>query len=508
MAPQTAASDVLYQDPPVRATVRDWAGLAVLSLAVLLVAVDGTVLDVAIPFMSEDLAPTSTQLLWVIDIYSFVLAALLVTMGTLGDRIGRRRLLMIGSTGFGLASVLAASATDPTMLIAARALQGVAGATLMPSTLGLIRSMFRDRHQRTMAIGVWGAMWGGGAAAGPLVGGWLLEHFWWGSVFLINLPVMVVLVTLAPWVIPESRDPNPGRFDLISAGLSMVAMVPIVYAIKEIAMHGFSWGRAAFALVGLVAGWAFVRRQRRLAAPLLDVTLFRRPAFSTAVLTNLLSVFALAGVMFFGSQYLQLVLGYRPLEAGLLMLPEMLASVVSALLVAPLVGRWGARVVLSVSLGVAAAGALVLVGLRADGGLSWFLVGSLLIGLGVGLALTLTSDLVVSAVEPERAGAASAVSETASELGIALGVAVLGSIVMAMFRGGLDVAGLTAGQADAARDTLGGAMMVAEQTGDALVASANHAFVGGMHVAALLTGVILAAVAVLSAIMLRPREER
>ena len=293
----------------VRATKRDWAGLIVLAFAVLLIAVDGTVLDLALPFISADLEPSSTQLLWIIDVYSFVLAGLLITMGTLGDRIGRRKLLLIGAVGFGLASIIAALAVSPEMLIAARVLQGISGATLMPATLGLIRTIFVNPRQRTEAIGVWGAMAGGGTAAGPLVGGWLLEHFWWGSVFLINIPVMIALIVLGPILIPESKDPNPGRFDLISAGLSMATMLPLVYAVKESVVHGVSITLLVIGLVGLAAGYVFVRRQRMLKDPMLDLKLFANASFSTAVITNLLSIFALAGVLFFGSQYLQLVLG-------------------------------------------------------------------------------------------------------------------------------------------------------------------------------------------------------
>ncbi|MFF0817076.1 MFS transporter [Rhodococcus sp. NPDC003318] len=486
---------------PGRATARDWLGLVVLALAVLLISVDGTVLDLALPFISADLAPSSTQLLWVIDVYSFVLAGLLVTMGTLGDRIGRRRLLLIGAAGFGLASALAAFAVSPGMLIAARALQGVAGATLMPATLGLIRTMFVDRRQRTTAIAVWGAMAGGGAAAGPLVGGWLLEHFWWGSVFLVNLPVMAALIVFGPLVIRESKDPNPGRFDLASAALSMLTMIPLVYAVKESVAHGPTWTIGAIGAVGALAGWAFVHRQRTLAAPMLDLRLFGRPAFTTGVLTNLLSIFAFAGVLFFGSQYLQLVLGYSPLEAGLLMLPGTAMNIVFSLLAAWFVRRWQPGTVLGFGLAVSALGAAVLTLLRADGGPGVFVAGFVLTGIGVGIALTLTSDMVVGSVEPDRAGAASAVSETAYELGIALGVAVLGSVVMAVFRGRLDVSALDAGAAHAAQETLGGAVSVAGQAPDAvgaaLLDSAQHAFVSGTHVAAVITAIVLAANAVL-----------
>ncbi|MFE3289881.1 MFS transporter [Rhodococcus sp. NPDC059234] len=493
----------------VRASGRDWLGLVVLALAVLLISVDATVLDLALPFISADLAPSSTQLLWIIDVYSFVLAGLLITMGTLGDRIGRRRLLLIGAAGFGVASAIAAFAASPEMLIAARVLQGVSGATLMPATLGLIRTMFVNPRQRTTAIGVWGAMAGGGAAAGPLVGGWLLEHFWWGSVFLVNLPVMATLIVFGPMVIRESKDPKPGRFDLPSAALSMLAMVPLVYAVKESVAHGPDLTLAAVGAVGLLAGYAFVRRQTRLENPMIDLRLFRRAAFTTAVLTNLLSVFALAGVLFFGSQYLQLVLGKTPLQAGLLMLPGTATSIVFSLLAAWFVRRWRPGTVLSIGLAVAAIGAAAMMWLQADGGPAMFVGGFVLIGSGVGIALTLTSDLVVSSVEPERAGAASAVSETAYELGVALGVAILGSVVLAMFRRGLDVSALAGDAGHAAQETLGGAVAVAksvpQEVGAALVESAHQSFVSGMHVAAAITAVILLVTSVLVHRLMRTR---
>ncbi|WNF39487.1 MFS transporter [Rhodococcus sp. SG20037] len=495
----------------VRATKRDWAGLIVLAFAVLLIAVDGTVLDLALPFISADLEPSSTQLLWIIDVYSFVLAGLLITMGTLGDRIGRRKLLLIGAVGFGLASIIAALAVSPEMLIAARVLQGISGATLMPATLGLIRTIFVNPRQRTEAIGVWGAMAGGGTAAGPLVGGWLLEHFWWGSVFLINIPVMIALVVLGPILIPESKDPNPGRFDLISAGLSMATMLPLVYAVKESVVHGVSITLLVIGLVGLAAGYVFVRRQRMLKDPMLDLKLFANASFSTAVITNLLSIFALAGVLFFGSQYLQLVLGNSALDAGLLMLPGMLLSAFTAVAAAWLIRRWSVSHVLSAGLAVAGIGAAMLLALGVDSGPLMFVIGFGLAGAGVGVALTLTSDLVVSSVEPERAGAASAVSETAYELGIALGVAILGSVVMAIFRKGIDTSMLEADQVHAAQGTLGGALQEATylpgELGSVLADSAKSAFVDGMHVAAGATALVLFVSAALVLRMLRSTPE-
>nr|WP_271210484.1 MFS transporter [Rhodococcus wratislaviensis]GLK35805.1 MFS transporter [Rhodococcus wratislaviensis] len=492
------------------ASRRDWLGLVVLAFAVLLIAVDGTVLDLALPFISADLEPSSTQLLWIIDVYSFVLAGLLITMGTLGDRIGRRRLLLLGAVGFGIASLIAAWSPTPEMLIAARVLQGISGATLMPATLGLIRTIFVDPRQRTLAIGVWGAMAGGGTAAGPLIGGWLLEHFWWGSVFLINIPVMLVLIAVGPLVIPESKDPAPGRFDLLSAALSMTTMLPLVYAVKETVVHGVDPVLLVVGLVGVVSGVVFVRRQKAMKDPMIDIGLFAKPAFSTAVLTNLLSIFALAGVLFFGSQYLQLVLGNSAFESGVLMLPGMLMSAITALAAAWMVRRWATSHVLGGGLAIAAVGAALMLTLGVDGAPTMFVIGFGLAGAGVGIALTLTSDLVVSAVEPERAGAASAVSETAYELGIALGVAVLGSVVMAIFRNGLDTSMLPPEQVEPAQGTLGAAVAEAQHLPEAarsvFLESAQSAFVDGMHVAAGATAVILFATAILVLRMLRDRQ--
>ncbi|WP_194816661.1 MFS transporter [Nocardia sp. XZ_19_385] len=503
MTTKPTAAPALSAPAPARATARTWAGLGVLALALLLIAVDATVLDLAVPAISADLAPTTPQLLWIIDVYSFVLAGLLITMGTLGDRIGRRRLLLIGAAGFGLASALAAWAVSPEMLIAARVLQGLAGATLMPATLGLIRSMFADRRQRTIAISVWGAMAGSGSALGPLLGGWLLEHYWWGSVFLVNLPVMALLIVLAPFLVPESRDPNPGRFDLASAGLSMLALIPIVYAVKETAAHGFSWLAVLAAVVGVLAGAMFLRRQGRLADPLLDLDLFRRPPFRAAALTNLLSVFALAGVLFFGSQYLQLVLGRSPLEAGVLLVPGMVGSIAGSLGAAWLVRYWRPVHVLCGALLVAALGALLFLLLGADpsAGVTPFVLGFTLIGIGAGVALTVSADMIISSAPAERAGNAAAISETALEAGVALGVAVLGSVVMGVFRHGLDASSVPAAHSGAARESLGGAVETArvlpESAATALLESARTAFVSGVHWAATGTTVILLLTAVM-----------
>lgn len=294
-----------------------WIALAVLVLAVLLVAVDATVLGLATPFLTEDLKPSGTQLLWIGDVYSFVIAGLLVSMGSLGDRIGRKKLLLSGAVAFGAVSVLNAYASTPEMMILARALLGVAGATLMPSTLALIRNLFHDPRERSLAIGIWGAMASAGAAVGPVVGGFLLEHFWWGSVFLINLPVMAVLVVVGVKMIPESKNPVPGPWDLGSVALSLVGMIGVVYAVKELAAHGMSWAVAVAGLGGLAALRWFVRRQLTLPAPLLDMRLFHHRGFSGAVLADLLTILGLSGLVFFLSQFLQLVQGRGPLRQGL-----------------------------------------------------------------------------------------------------------------------------------------------------------------------------------------------
>ncbi|MEY2847820.1 MAG: hypothetical protein RI885_485 [Actinomycetota bacterium] len=486
---------------PPAAGRREWIALAVLSLAVFLLAVDGTVLSLAVPALSAALEPTSTQLLWIGDIYSFALAGLLVTMGNLGDRIGRKRLLLIGAAGFGVASVIAAFAPTAELLIAARALLGVAGATLMPSTLSIIRAMFARAKQRTTAIAVWGAMATAGAAAGPLIGGLLLEHFWWGSVFLINVPVMLVLLVLGARLIPESKNPRPGPFDLPSAALSLAGIVPLVYAMKSLASGESGIGAAAAGAVGATALWLFVRRQRRLEHPLIDMALFRRPAFTGAVLANFLAIFALSGLLFFLSQYLQLVRGYGPLEAGLRQMPITLASVASAVFVGFLAARLGRGRLIGGSMLLAAAGLGVLVLAEGAPVYVWLAVALTIVGLGIGVALTLTTDAVVSAVPADRAGAASAVSETAYELGVALGIALLGSLHTLLYRASLDAVDL-GDAADAVSSSLAGATAAAAGLPDPAAAvvldAARSAFVEAMQTTTVTMAVVLTLAAIVA----------
>ena len=368
-----------------RAGRREWTSLAVLTLPCLLYAMDLTVLNLAVPHLSQDLRPSSTELLWIVDIYGFMAAGSLVTMGTLGDRIGRRRLLLIGAAAFGATSLLAAWSTSAAMLIAARALLGVAGATVAPSTLSLIRNMFADQRQRTVAVSVWITSFSVGGAIGPLLGGVLLEWFWWGSVFLLAVPVMALLLVLGPLLLPEFRDPGAGRLDLVSAALSVVAVLAVIFGLKQLARDGLGWLPASSVVAGLAAGAVFVRRQRRLADPLLDLRLFRSAAFTTALTTNLLSFFAGFGALLFIAQYLQLVLGLSPLAAGLWMLPSSAGSVLGSMLTPVLARRFRPAFVMAAGLGLAAVGLGLFTLLGAGGpGAPGNRVGGVLAGAGPG----------------------------------------------------------------------------------------------------------------------------
>lgn len=482
---------------------KEWLGLAVLVLAVLLLAVDATVLSLAVPSLAEDLAPSATQLLWIVDVYSFALAGLLVTMGNLGDRIGRKRLLLIGAAGFGAASLLAAFAPTAAWLIAARALLGVAGATLMPSTLSLIRTMFPDARQRTTAIAVWGGAATAGAAAGPLVGGALLQHFWWGSVFVINLPVMVLLIVTGAWLLPESRSPQSAPLDVLGAVLSVATIIPAVYAIKLLASEGIDVTVVVAAAVATVCGSLFVARQRRAAAPLLDLGLFRSKAFSGAVAANVLAIFALSGLLFYLSQYLQLVRGLRPLAAGVAQSPMTLASLFTAFLAGWLVARLGRGRVIGAGLACAAAGVATVAAAEVVPGYGWLAAGLAVTGFGVGLALTVTTDAVVSAVPAERAGAAAAVSETGYELGAALGIALLGSLHTALYRGHLTLpTGVADDIAERARESIASAMTAAADaapsSSEAIIDASRTAFTGAMQTTSAVTAALLLAAAVVS----------
>jgi DHA2 family multidrug resistance protein-like MFS transporter len=493
-----------------RAGRREWIGLAVLALPTLLISMDVTVLYLAVPELSRDLAPSSSQLLWITDIYGFLIAASLITMGTLGDRIGRRRLLLIGGATFAGASVLAAFSTSPGMLIAARALLGVAGATLMPSTLSLIRTMFDDPRQRTTAIGVWVTSLSLGVAIGPIAGGLLLEQFWWGSVFLLSVPVMGLLLAAGPRLLPEFRDPDAGRLDLASAALSGVAVLAAVYGIKRIAESGLDLLSALSIVAGLGLGVAFLHRQRRVADPLIDLRLFRAPGFNVSLAANTLALLILLGTFFFFAQYLQLVLGHGPLEAGLWLLPYAGGFIVGSMLASLIVRRVAPGFVIAGGLALAAVGFAILAQIEASSGVATLVAGSVVTALGLAPVLSLSTDMIVGAAPPERAGAAAAISETGSELGGALGVAILGSVATAIYRGDVTdalPADAPPGAAEAARDSLGGAV---EATGSApaglspeLLGAAQDAFVDGLQAVATISAAIALTVAIVTAGVLR-----
>ncbi|CAH0127740.1 MFS transporter [Plantibacter sp. VKM Ac-2885] len=485
-----------------RAGRRAWFALAVLMLPVLLVSVDNTVLNFALPAISSALTPTGTQLLWIVDIYPLVLAGLLVSMGSLGDRIGRRRLLLIGSIGFGVVSVAAAFAPSAELLIAARAALGFFGAMLMPSTLSLLRNIFLDRDQRRFAIAVWASGFAAGSALGPIVGGIILEHFAWGAVFLLAVPVLLPLVVLAPFLIPESKDPNPGRIDVPSILLILLTMTPLVFSIKHLAEAGFDLLTVASMVVGVISGVLFIRRQLRLEHPLLDLSLFRRASFSGAVVINLLSVTALVGGLFFVSQHLQLVLGLQPLDAGLVLLPGLIVMIIAGLVIVPISKRVRPGIVVPIALVVSAVGYASIAITGGDVSALGIGLAFVALGLGIGSAETVSNELVIASAPPEKAGAASGVSETAYELGAVLGTATLGTVLTASYRSSVVLPdGLTAAQQQAAGETLGGAATVAEQLpGDlagALMDSARHAFDSGVGVAAWIgVGLIVAAMLV------------
>ncbi|UVS78204.1 MFS transporter [Actinokineospora sp. UTMC 2448] len=495
--------------PSSRATLKEWLGLAVLLLPTMVLTMDLTVLHLAIPDISAELAPSSTQVLWITDVYGFLVAGFLLVMGNLGDRIGRRRLLLLGAAAFAAASALAAYSTSAEMLIAARAVLGVAGATLMPSTMALLRTMFRDERQRTTAISVWMGGFMVGGVLGPLVGGAILSVAWWGAVFLLAIPVMGLLLVVGPVLLPESSDPAPARIDLVSAVVSTGGILALVYALKEIVQHGIGVRPAAAFLAGLVLLVAFVRRQTRLADPFLDVSLFRRPVFGIGIAAMTVGGAVMLGFNLFTAQYLQLVEGHDTLVAGLWLLPQTGGMVVGLGVTSAIAARVRPVVVLAGGLAAAAAG-YVLIALTVGESFGWFIAGTVVAAVGLAGPAVLATTVVLSAAPPERAGAASAISETSNELGGALGLAVLGSIGAAAYRAsvdGLTPADLPAPTDTAIRDSIGGAITTARDLpgdlGGQVVDAARLAFVNATAVTAYAGAALVAAMAVIALVGLR-----
>lgn len=494
------------------AGVREWAGLAVLALPTLVLALDMSVLYLAMPALAADLGASNTEQLWIIDIYGFMIAGFLITMGNLGDRIGRRKLLIIGAASFTLASVTAAFAASAATLIVARALLGVAGATLMPSTLALISNMFARTHQRTVAISIWIACFMSGMALGPVIGGMLLEAFWWGSVFLLAVPVMLVLLVAAPILLPEYHDANAGRLDFFSVLLSLATILPTVYGFKHIASHGPSPMPIAAISVAALIGVAFIRRQLVLAEPLIDVRLFINRAFTTTLAAILLSTAAGGGMYLLASQYLQLVVDLSPLNAGLWLIPTGVASVAGALCAPRLAAKFSPAFVVAAGLMVAVVGYIMLASASADTGFALVVAGIALVFFGAGPISALGTDLVVGAVPPQRAGSAASMSETSTELGISLGVAFLGSLSAVVYRNGITLPkGVPPDAGQQASDTLAGAIAAADQlppsTAADLIITAQEAFTVGLNIVAIVAASLIGLLALATGIFLRQPQQ-
>jgi len=487
---------------PSKASTRDWLGLTVLALPCLLYSMDLTVLNLAVPRLTAELAPSSAQLLWIVDIYGFMLAGSLITMGTLGDRIGRRRMLLIGASVFGTASVLTAFSTSAAMLIFARALLGIAASTLAPSTLSLIRHMFTNPRERTFAIAVWVASFSAGAAIGPLIGGLLLEYFWWGSMFLIAVPVMMALLIFGPMLLPEFRNPDAGRLDLLSAVFSIGAVLAVIFGLKRTAQDGLDRWAVASIVIGLVIGAIFVHRQRSQPRPFIDLRVFGNRAFNAALAANAIDFFVGFGIFLFVAQYLQLVLGLSPLKAGLWTVPWACSLIAGSLVTPACARRIRPAFVMAGGLVLAAVGFGILVDVGAEGGLGFVVTGSVIFSFGLAPMTTLATDMMIGNVPSEEAGAASAISETSSEIGGALGIAVVGCAGAAVYRHGLAAIPVAVSPRveEAVRNTLGGAIAATAglptQLGDTLRHAAREAFARSFQAAAM----ICAALSVMTAI--------
>jgi len=501
--------DSLQPAAPRKATRREWMGLVAIALPCMLYSMDLTVLNLAIPAITAQLDPSPTQLLWIVDIYGFMIAGMLITMGTLGDRIGRRKLLMIGATAFGLASILAAFSTTAEMLIVARALLGLSAATLAPSTLSLISNMFPDPKERTFAIGVWISSFSAGGAIGPVIGGLLLTWFWWGSVFLIAVPVMILLLIVAPILLPEFRDEDAGRLDLVSVALSLAAVLAMIYGIKHAASYALDGEAAVAILAGVAIGFVFLRRQRKLAVPLIDLSLFRSLKFSASLGINTLGFFAAFGIFLLTAQYLQLVLGLSPLAAGLWGAPSSIGFIVGSLLSPKLLAAMRPGYVMAGGYALTAASFVVMAQAAASGSLYLLVVSHLMMSFGLAPIFTLSTDLIIGTVPPERAGTAAGLSETSAEFGGALGIAILGSIVTALYASSMvafDGSGLASDALDSARATIGGAVAEALDAGglagERLMGAARTAYADAFHFVTLVCALVSLLASVVSLLVL------
>ncbi|GAA2508667.1 MFS transporter [Streptomyces longisporus] len=473
-----------------------WVVLVVLCVSLLLVAVDATVLHVAVPAVTEDLRPGAIELLWIVDVYPLVCASLLILFGTLGDRVGRRRILLLGYGLFGLASGLAALAHDPQVLILARALLGVGGAMIMPATLSILRQVFPDRRERALAIGVWSAVAAVGAAVGPLLGGFLLEHFWWGSVFLVNIPLMLVSLPVGRLLLPESRGAGDGPWDVVGALMAAAGLFGVVLGVKRLGGGELGPFTVAPLVVGAFLLLIFVRRQRRRTHPLVDLGMFARPAFSTAVGCIVLAMLALVGLELIAAQYLQLVLGLSPLETGLRLLPLTFAAMAAGLAGARMLRRFGPRRMVSLGFCLTAGAVVLLTVMGGSDNAGLMVAAFMLLGFGLETTLFGAYEPMLSEAPPEQAGGAAAIGETSYQLGAGIGIALLGSVMNAAYTPGLaSVPGVPSSASAAASHSLGEAYQVAAQLGGgvgvALRRAARDSFVHGLHVTLLVSAALL-----------------
>ncbi len=479
-----------------RQHTRAWFGLVVILCPVLLVSMDGSILFLAMPRISQALAPTADQQLWILDVYGFAVGSLLIAFGALGDRYGRLKLLMIGVTVFGVASAGAAFAPGPELLIAFRALMGLAGATLLPSALAVLSELFTDPRRRARAIGVFAAAFAAGFAIGPVVGGALLEHFWWGSVFLVNLPVIAVFLLLAPGLLREVRAGGEGRVDLPSVVLSAAGLLLAVHGIKHFAAAGPSVVAVAAVSTGAVLlGW-FARRQRGLDRPLVDFSLFRDRVFTIAIVTGLLPLAAWSAAAYLAGIHLQSVLGLAVLDAALLALPGAAVLTIMCVVTPVLVERVGKKAALVLCHFSIAVGLLSLLMTGVTGGAGWYVASTVIAGVGYGISFSVVADTAVAAVPAERAGAAGAIAETSNEIGNALGIALMGSLAALVFRlAGPDLA-----------PTLDATLQLPGIAPTAR-ADAKEAFVTGLHVVAAVLSLLHVALGVLALRLLPQREK-